>query len=64
VPDGDGAKYEYIAGQKINIDGDKPLAFEPPIFDGDPLVLYTNGEIKPLPIADLMKLLPSPGGSP
>lgn len=63
LPTTDGVKYEYVTGLIFEV-GDKPLAFEPPIFDGNPWVLFSSGKIKTVPIDELTKLLTSPGSEP
>jgi hypothetical protein len=49
-------EYEYRPGLKIEI-GNELLAFEPPIYSGDPLVLFTSGDIQPIPLSELEKRL-------
>ena len=51
-----GTEYVYLPGGKL--DGPpRPLAYEPEVFDGDLLVLMTDGQTRRLPIAEIRRLV-------
>ncbi len=57
VTDPSGMAYLYIGGQAAN-QGHSVLAYEPEIYGSERVVLFTNGEIKRLESAELLRLLP------
>jgi hypothetical protein len=63
TPDRSGVQYGYVADLTIHL-GARPLAFEPSVFDAEPWVLFTSGEVRSMPVAELDKLLASGGGPP
>ena len=52
LPDRSGIVYQYVADRRLG-DDDATLAYEPKLFDGDPMVLYVNGYVGRLPTATL-----------
>jgi hypothetical protein len=59
VPGFAGTEYVYLPGGQV--DGPpRPLAYEPEVFDGDLLVLMTDGQTRLLPLADILRLAEAP----
>lgn len=56
VPHSRGERYEYVPGRKTTDTG-RPLAYEPDCFDDDPLVLFADGTLRPVPATELRQLL-------
>jgi len=54
-----GMQYVYVPGLRLKAAGPpRPLVYEPDVYDGQRLVLRTDGEIVVLPTAELRQLLP------
>jgi hypothetical protein len=51
-------RYYYVAGQAADR-GSKLLAYEPGLYGDRRLVLLTDGEIKPMTLADILEVLPA-----
>jgi hypothetical protein len=59
LPDLAGTEYIYLPGSKL--DGPpRPLAYEPEVFDGDLLVLMTDGQTRRLRLAEIRRLAEAP----
>jgi len=56
LPDTANMRYLYLGGSKTFPSG-KPLAHEPEIYGSDRYLLYSNGDIRKMNSADLVKLL-------
>ena len=56
VPHARDQRYQYVGGRQT-ADVGLPLAYEPDCFDDDPLVLFADGTVRPVPIAELRQLL-------
>lgn len=53
-------RYLYVGGQKLD-EGRRPLAYEPDVGSSQRLVLFTDGEIEPLDLHQLLLLLSEEG---
>lgn len=60
VPDPSGMRYVYARGQSADR-GHAPLAYEPDIFGGDRVVLFTDGEVRRMSSEDLRRALAAGG---
>jgi hypothetical protein len=56
VPDPSGMRYLYVSGQAAGR-GMAPLAYEPEVFGSRRLVLLTNGDIRSLETAEILRAL-------
>jgi hypothetical protein len=61
TPHPSGMRYLYVVGQAPSPAG-RLLAYEPGVFGDDRLALFTDGEIRKLPLAEIRTLLGEGGG--